>query len=85
MRLIIFHEMKEKIVSAIDRLNTRREGAKALHIAHGDGTKVSLLLTSAVDEAIVSAMEATNSGEKIAAVAVGGYGRADSVLTRTST
>ncbi len=77
MRLIIFHEMKEKIVSAIDRLNTRREGAKALHIAHGDGTKVSLLLTSAVDEAIVSAMEATNSGEKIAAVAVGGYGRAE--------
>jgi [protein-PII] uridylyltransferase len=69
--------MKEKVISAIDRLNARREEAKALHASHGNGTKVSLLLTKAVDEAITSAMEATNSGEKIAAVAVGGYGRAE--------
>lgn len=69
--------MKEKVISATDRLDSRREEAKAIHAAYGDGTKVSLLLTSAVDEAITSAVEATTSGQKIAAVAVGGYGRAE--------
>jgi [protein-PII] uridylyltransferase len=69
--------MKEKIVSAIEKLNARREEAKSLHDAHGEGTTVSLLLTSAVDEAIKAATAATESNEQIAAVAVGGYGRAE--------
>ncbi|HUI29181.1 MAG TPA: [protein-PII] uridylyltransferase [Candidatus Acidoferrales bacterium] len=69
--------MREKVVSAIERLSARRDESKALHVAHGDSTAVSLLLTGAVDEAIASAVEATGSGEKIAAVAVGGYGRAE--------
>ncbi len=69
--------MNEKVASAIEKLNAHREEAKALHLAHGDSTAVSLLLTSAVDEAIRSGMEATESVENIAAVAVGGYGRAE--------
>jgi [protein-PII] uridylyltransferase len=69
--------MKEKIISAIEKLNALREEARVLHLAHGEGTAVSLILTRAVDEAISNAMEATSSSEKIAAVGVGGYGRAE--------
>jgi [protein-PII] uridylyltransferase len=69
--------MKERIVSAIESLTLRRGEAKSLHGAHGDATAVSLLLTKAVDEAITSAMDATERTEKLVAVAVGGYGRAE--------
>ena len=69
--------MKEKVISAIEKLNAHRDEANVLHLAHGESTAVSLILTRAVDEAISSAMEATISSEKIAAVGVGGYGRAE--------
>ncbi len=69
--------MKEEINLAIQNLNARREEAKTLHLDGGSGLEVSLLLTGAVDEAIKTAVGATRSSDKIAAVAVGGYGRAE--------
>ena len=69
--------MKEEINSALQKLNAQREEAKDLHLKGGNGVEVSLLLTRAVDEALRTAVEATGSNDKIAAVGVGGYGRAE--------
>lgn len=69
--------MEEKIAAAVERLNARREEARAVHVNQGDSNAVSLLLTKAVDEAIKLATDSAESADKIAAVAVGGYGRAE--------
>ncbi len=69
--------MKEEVTSVLDKLNLQREGAKKLHKSGGKGSEVSLILTRAVDEAIVKAVENTGSHDGLTAVAVGGYGRAE--------
>ena len=69
--------MKEEVTSVLDKLNLQREGAKKLHKSGGKGSEVSLILTRAVDEAIVKAVEDTGSHDSLTAVAVGGYGRAE--------
>lgn len=69
--------MKENVQGVLDRLNSRREEARKLHRSGGKGSEVSLALTVAIDEAIKEAVESAGSGENLAAVAVGGYGRAE--------
>ena len=69
--------MKNEILSAVEKLNSRREEAKGLHDSGGKGSEVSILLSEAVDEAIMAAVNGAESAESLAAVAVGGYGRAE--------
>ncbi len=69
--------MKNEIVSAVEKLNSCREQAKKVHDSGGNGFDVSILLSNAVDEAITAAVNGTGSQENLAAVAVGGYGRAE--------
>ncbi len=69
--------MTEEVGYAIDRLNLRRESAKNLHKSGASGSEVSLSLTAAIDEAIRSAFEAADDPDGLAAIAVGGYGRAE--------
>ncbi len=69
--------MREEVATAIERLNSKRESAKSLHSSGAKGSEVSLALTAAVDEAIVKAVEEAGNPDNIAAVAVGGYGRAE--------
>ncbi len=69
--------MREEVAKAIDRLSLERESAKSLHASGAKGSEVSLALTAAVDEAIVKAVEEVGNPDSIAAVAVGGYGRAE--------
>ncbi len=69
--------MREEVAAAIDKLNLRREAAKNLHVSGARGSEVSLALTEAVDEAIVKAVEEAGNPDNLAAVAVGGYGRAE--------
>ena len=69
--------MKNEIVSAVEKLNSSREQAKKVHESCGKGSDVSILLSKAVDEAITAAVNATSSQQNLAAVAVGGYGRAE--------
>ncbi len=66
-----------EVGSILDRLNLRREEARRLHKAGGRGSEVSLILTQAVDEAIETAVNETESPSNFAVVAVGGYGRAE--------
>ncbi len=69
--------MREEIALAIEKLDARRQEARNLHNSGGKGSQVSLALTGAVDEAFRKAVEETESQEDLAAVAVGGYGRAE--------
>ena len=75
--MIIFVTMREEIAIAIEKLGTERQEARKLHNSGGKGSEVSMALTRAVDEAIRKAVEETESQNDLAAVAVGGYGRAE--------
>lgn len=69
--------MKNEVASALEKLSTCCERAKKLHESGGKGSEVSVLLSEAVDESIAAAVNGTGSQESLAAVAVGGYGRAE--------
>lgn len=69
--------MTDEIGFAIDRLNARREVARKLHDSGAKGSEVSLALTTAIDEAIVTAVEEAGNPDNLVAIAVGGYGRAE--------
>ncbi len=69
--------MREEVGIAIDKLNRGKETAKNLHASGAKGSEVSLVLTAAIDEAITRAVEDAGNPENLAAVAVGGYGRAE--------
>ncbi|MCL4539850.1 MAG: [protein-PII] uridylyltransferase [Bacteroidetes bacterium] len=69
--------MREEIALALEKLDAQRQAARKLHNSGGKGSEVSMALTGAVDEAIRKAVEETESREELAAVAVGGYGRAE--------
>jgi len=69
--------MKENVAAVLNDLNLQRESARKLHVSGGKGSEVSLMLTSAVDKAIASAVADTSSADNLAVVAVGGYGRAE--------
>jgi [protein-PII] uridylyltransferase len=69
--------MREEVGVAIDKLNRQKESAKSLHASGAGGSEVSLVLTAAIDEAITRAVEEAGSPDNLAAVAVGGYGRAE--------
>ena len=75
--MIIFVTMREEIAIAIEKLGTERQEARKLHNSGGKGSEVSMALTGAVDGAIRKAVEETESQNDLAAVAVGGYGRAE--------
>ncbi len=62
---------------AIEALEARRQEARRLHSSGFKGSEVSMALTDAVDEAIRLAVEETAGDDDLAAVAVGGYGRAE--------